>query len=60
MLEFVSKWWCRLAHQKVYRPIRGYYRCTTCLRAWPVPWETEQRKAAPETRVQDQYVPAGT
>jgi hypothetical protein len=60
MFDFVSKWWCRIAHQNVYRPIRGYYRCATCLRAWPVPWETAERGRISETRAQDHCVAAGT
>ncbi|HZT36766.1 MAG TPA: hypothetical protein VFA28_02625 [Bryobacteraceae bacterium] len=59
MIEFVSKWWCRWAHQKVYRPVKGYYRCSTCLRAWPVPWEAGPRERAAEAGARDQYVAAG-
>jgi hypothetical protein len=30
--------WCRTFHSKISGPVRGSYRCVTCLRAYPVPW----------------------
>lgn len=39
MFRFLSRWWCQFAHDEVYRPVRGYYRCVTCMREWPVLWE---------------------
>ena len=46
MFEAISKWWCRVAHAQVYRPIRGRYRCAVCLREWPVTWQ-QQPSAEP-------------
>ena len=39
MIEFFSQWWCRHFHDKVFRPVRGQYKCAVCLRTWAVPWE---------------------
>jgi hypothetical protein len=31
--------WCRLMHGAPMWPIHGRYRCATCMRVYPVPWE---------------------
>lgn len=31
--------WCYLMHPAPMRPVRGHYRCPSCLREYPVPWE---------------------
>jgi len=33
--------WCRLTHDAPMWPIHGSYRCRTCGRNYPVPWEGE-------------------
>ncbi len=35
----IAELWCRLMHPAVMWPVRGYYRCATCLREYPVAWE---------------------
>lgn len=34
----VQALWCKLFHGPPMWPIHGYYRCSTCLRMYPVPW----------------------
>lgn len=46
-LDRFSAWWCRWFHGRPMWPVQGYYRCSTCLRPHPVPWE--QGKAADGT-----------
>jgi hypothetical protein len=31
--------WCRMFHLEPFRPVHGHYRCPTCLRSYPVPWQ---------------------
>jgi hypothetical protein len=31
--------WCRLMHPSPMWPVNGHYRCSVCLRSYPVPWE---------------------
>lgn len=38
MIEILEKWWCRHFHSGLLRPASGQYRCSVCLRSWPVPW----------------------
>lgn len=37
--DLLSVSWCRVFHQDIHRPFRGYYTCAVCLREYPVPWE---------------------
>jgi hypothetical protein len=30
--------WCRVFHADPMQPIHGFYRCSSCLRLYPVPW----------------------
>lgn len=39
MFELVSRFWCLHFHKSLMRPVHGTYKCATCLRMWPVPWE---------------------
>jgi len=34
----VGKLWCTVMHHKSMWPVYGYYRCSTCLRTYPVEW----------------------
>lgn len=34
----VKTLWCKFLHGPPMWPIHGYYRCSTCLRMYPVPW----------------------
>jgi hypothetical protein len=50
LFERTARAWCRAAHNEIYRPANGVYRCQTCLREYPVPWvEGEARAQAPRT-----------
>lgn len=41
----LTRIWCQAMHPAPMWPVKGQYRCPTCMRTYPVPWE-EQRKAA--------------
>ena len=36
--------WCRYMHNATMWPIHGRYRCGTCLRDYPVPFETRTER----------------
>jgi hypothetical protein len=38
-IETVRCFWCRCMHEAAMWPIHGCYRCRTCHRRHPVPWE---------------------
>lgn len=40
--EKVAESWCRVMHPAPMWPVNGHYRCPTCLRIYPVPWERQQ------------------
>ena len=44
LLENLGRLWCKFAHTSVMWPIHGQYRCRTCLRLYPVPWEPHEAK----------------
>lgn len=50
MLEFLLRSWCRLAHRKILRPVRGKYICATCLREWAVSWNIDESEGTVVTR----------
>jgi hypothetical protein len=35
----LSGQWCQIVHPAPMWPVKGYYQCPVCLRAYPVPWE---------------------
>lgn len=37
--EAIAVWWCKVMHDEISWPSHGRYRCTTCKRSYPVPWE---------------------
>lgn len=37
----VARFWCQMAHPAPMWPVKGYYQCPTCLRAYPVLWEQD-------------------
>ena len=39
MLERIATAWCQRMHTDVTWPIHGRYRCSQCLREYPVEWE---------------------
>lgn len=45
----LSSLWCRAVHPAPMWPVSGHYRCSVCLRSYPVPWEKRPpaAKAAP-------------
>ena len=34
--------WCTVMHRKAMWPLRGSYRCSTCLRSYPVRWADDE------------------
>jgi hypothetical protein len=44
--DLFGNFWCRLMHDSPMWPIHGQYRCRTCKRQFPVPWEESVRSAA--------------
>ncbi len=40
-VAYLGRAWCRAMHDGPMWPIHGEYACPTCLRRYPVPWETE-------------------
>ena len=44
--EMLEKIWCRLTHAGPMWPIHGTYRCSECLRQYPVPWGQAAQKTA--------------
>jgi hypothetical protein len=38
--------WCKLMHPEPMWPINGFYRCRTCHRLYPVPWNSPERTSA--------------
>jgi len=37
-----ARFWCALMHSQPMWPLHGYYRCSTCLRMYPVPWASSE------------------
>jgi hypothetical protein len=37
--------WCHFAHSEPMWPVNGEYRCSTCLRTYPVPWANTAAKS---------------
>lgn len=42
----LAELWCRLTHSAAMWPAHGCYRCRSCLREYPVPWENSRRIVA--------------
>jgi hypothetical protein len=45
-LEVPARAWCKLMHPDPMWPVSGFYRCPTCLRQYPVQWESHPSQAA--------------
>jgi hypothetical protein len=46
--EGPARAWCRLMHPDPMWPVRGLYRCPSCLRQYPVQWDAKpQAKLVP-------------
>jgi hypothetical protein len=43
--------WCTMMHGKSMWPMRGYYRCSVCLRSYPVQWSPYERSSGERSRV---------
>jgi len=41
-----GKAWCKAMHPDPMWPVKGKYICPTCQRAYPVPWEKDEKVAA--------------
>jgi hypothetical protein len=40
LANWFENFWCYTMHPAPMRPVRGQYRCPTCMKTYPVPWET--------------------
>jgi len=45
-LSRAGRLWCSLMHQAPMWPMRGYYRCSICMRTYPVLWAHKEALAA--------------
>ena len=43
--------WCAIMHDSPTWPIHGKYRCRTCGRQYPVPWDEDHFPMAPAGRI---------
>ena len=41
-LSYIAELWCKSVHASPMWPSHGHYRCRTCNREYPVPWEAVQ------------------
>jgi hypothetical protein len=39
----IAEFWCRMMHRSPLWPSHGHYRCRTCWREYPVPWQVDLR-----------------
>ncbi len=37
----IAEFWCRMMHPAPLWPSHGHYRCRTCWRKYPVPWQRD-------------------
>jgi hypothetical protein len=37
----LGEMWCQTMHSDAMWPVKGEYRCKTCLRSYPVAWESK-------------------
>ena len=42
----LAAFWCMVMHRASLWPSHGRYRCSTCLREYPVPWELEGNRSS--------------
>jgi hypothetical protein len=42
----LGEMWCQAMHSDAMWPVKGEYRCRTCLRSYPVAWEAEAKEPA--------------
>ena len=42
----LGRLWCSLMHQAPMWPMHGHYRCSICMRTYPVLWAPEESMAA--------------
>jgi hypothetical protein len=47
--------WCRAFHPDPMLPVHGIYRCPSCLRLYPVPWQ-EGDMAMTQNRLRNRSV----
>ncbi len=40
--SFIGRAWCRAMHDRPMWPIHGEYECSTCLRRYRVPWDSDE------------------
>ena len=50
----LGEMWCQAMHSDAMWPVKGEYRCKTCLRSYPVAWEAKEASPshAPSERTQ--------
>ena len=45
-----SSLWCQMMHPSPMWPVKGKYRCPTCMREFSVPWEEAKEEPAPAAK----------
>jgi hypothetical protein len=48
----LADFWCKLMHPAPMWPSHGRYRCRTCRRDYPVPWESDPRKTPSQQKTE--------
>jgi len=49
--------WCNLMHSEPMWPSRGYYRCSTCLREYPVLWAHDDVSLPKQALFRERWIP---
>ena len=52
----LGEMWCQAMHSDAMWPVKGEYRCKTCLRSYPVAWEGKEAAASPAAGPRTQRV----
>lgn len=40
MHDIIGRRWCRAWHRSISTPVKGHYRCWSCLREYDVAWDS--------------------
>jgi hypothetical protein len=60
LLNKVETLWCETMHDRVMWPIHGHYKCSTCLREYPVAFHDTEAQRHRESQLSNVYVPASS
>jgi len=56
MMNWISELWCKAVHSKPMWPMHGKYICATCLREYPVVWDTRAARPSRPVHAVDEPV----